>query len=165
MRGGWVGSDVWDKVPKERFFWAPSLITILIIIITSIVTIELYIHLRTILHEDDNHYHHHHQHNIIKLYVHLRTILHNDDNHYHHHHDIIEIFVHLRTILNKDDNHYHHHHRHHHHQLFVHLWTILHEDEHLLSVDLDSKVVDQVGMVDRLEDTQLIGDVPDDKSV
>jgi len=50
-------------------------------------------------------------------------------------------------------------------KLFVHLRTILHEDEHLLTMDLDAKVVDQVGMVDWLEDTQLIGDVPDDKNV
>ena len=26
VRGGWVGSDVWDKVPKKTFFWTPSLI-------------------------------------------------------------------------------------------------------------------------------------------
>ena len=32
-------------------------------------------------------------------------------------------------------------------------------------MDLDSKVVDQVRVVDRLEDTQLVGDVPDDQSV
>ena len=25
MRGGWVGSDVWDKVPKKTFFFTPSL--------------------------------------------------------------------------------------------------------------------------------------------
>ena len=34
----------------------------------------------------------------------------------------------------------------------VHLRAVLHEDEHLLSVDLHPEVVDQVGMVDRLED-------------
>ena len=28
MRGGWVGSDVWDKVPKNRFFFTPSLIAL-----------------------------------------------------------------------------------------------------------------------------------------
>ena len=26
VRGGWVGSDVWDKVPKKKFFFTPSLI-------------------------------------------------------------------------------------------------------------------------------------------
>ena len=25
MRGGWVGSDVWDKVPKKTIFLGPSL--------------------------------------------------------------------------------------------------------------------------------------------
>ena len=25
MRGGWMGSDVWDKVPKKRFFFTPFL--------------------------------------------------------------------------------------------------------------------------------------------
>ena len=25
VRGGWVGSDVWDKVPKKTFFLTPSL--------------------------------------------------------------------------------------------------------------------------------------------
>ena len=48
-------------------------------------------------------------------------------------------------------------------KLVVHLRTILHEDEHLLPVDLDSKVVDQVGVVDRLEDPEFVGDIPDDK--
>ena len=46
---------------------------------------------------------------------------------------------------------------------FVHLRTILHKDEHLLPVDLDAKVVDQVRVVDRFEDTQLVSNVPGDK--
>ena len=77
----------------------------------------------------------------VKLFVHLRTILHEDEHKYHqcHQQDIIELCVHLRTIL--------------------------HEDEHLLPMDLDAKVVDQVRMVDRLEDTQLVGNVPDNKSI
>ena len=50
-------------------------------------------------------------------------------------------------------------------KLYVNLRTILHEDEHLLPVDLHSKVVDQVRVVDRLEDTEFVGDIPDDKNV
>ena len=63
--------------------------------------------------------------------------------------------------------HHNHHHHHHHHQTFciVHLRTILHEDEHLLPMDLDSKVVDQVRVVDRLEDTQLVSNVPDYRNI
>ena len=48
---------------------------------------------------------------------------------------------------------------------YVNLRTILHEDEHLLPVDLDSKVVDQVRMVDRLEDTEFVSNIPDDENV
>ena len=30
MRGGWVGSNVWDKVPKKQFFLRPSLMFVLL---------------------------------------------------------------------------------------------------------------------------------------
>ena len=42
----------------------------------------------------------------------------------------------------------------------VHLGTVLHEDQHLLPVDLHPEVVDEVGVVDRLKDTQLISNIP-----
>ena len=42
----------------------------------------------------------------------------------------------------------------------VHLGTVLHEDQHLLPVDFHPKVVDEVGVVDRLKDTQLISNIP-----
>ena len=45
----------------------------------------------------------------------------------------------------------------------VYLRAILHEDEHLLPMDLHSKVVDQVGVVDRFKDSQLVCHVPDDQ--
>ena len=41
-----------------------------------------------------------------------------------------------------------------------HLGTVLHEDQHLLPVDLHPEVVDEVGVVDRLKDTQLISNIP-----
>ena len=50
-------------------------------------------------------------------------------------------------------------------KLYVHLGTILHEDKHLLPVDLDAKVVDQVGVVDRFEDPEFVSNIPDDQSV
>ena len=40
------------------------------------------------------------------------------------------------------------------------LGAVLHEDQHLLPVDLHTEVVDQVGMVDGLKDSQLICDIP-----
>ena len=42
----------------------------------------------------------------------------------------------------------------------VHLRTVLHEDQHLLPVDLHPEVVDEVVVVDRLKDTQLISNIP-----
>ena len=37
MRGGWVGSDVWDKVPKKRFFLTPSLMQAMLLRLPSLL--------------------------------------------------------------------------------------------------------------------------------
>ena len=49
--------------------------------------------------------------------------------------------------------------------LFVYLRAILHEDEHLLPMDLHPKVVDQMGVVDRFKDSQLVCHIPDDQNI